>query len=97
MVILILSYLVTMVYDPISATLAEIFSTRIRYTTMILPYRIDNGWFGGLLPETALAIVAQAGNIYNGLWYPIAVAGTTLVIGTLFLKETKGVNIYAND
>ena len=99
-VILILSYLVvlvTMVYGPIAAMLVEMFPTRIRYTSMSLPYHIGNGWFGGLLPATALAIVAQTGNMYNGLWYPIVVAGVTLVIGTLFLKETKDVDIYAND
>ncbi len=99
-VILILSYLVilvTMVYGPIAAMLVEMFPTRIRYTSMSLPYHIGNGWFGGLLPATALAIVAQTGNMYNGLWYPIVVAAVTLVIGTLFLKETKDVDIYAND
>ncbi|MDP1740693.1 MAG: MFS transporter [Polaromonas sp.] len=100
MVILILSYLVilvTMVYGPIAAMLVEMFPTRIRYTSMSLPYHIGNGWFGGLLPATALAIVAQTGNMFNGLWYPIVVAAITLVIGTLFLKETKDVDIYAND
>jgi len=100
MVIAILSYLVilvTMVYGPIAAMLVEMFPTRIRYTSMSLPYHIGNGWFGGLLPATALAIVAQTGNMYNGLWYPIVVAAVTLVIGTLFLKETKDVDIYAND
>jgi MFS family permease len=100
MVIVILSYLVilvTMVYGPIAAMLVEMFPTRIRYTSMSLPYHIGNGWFGGLLPATALAIVAQTGNMYNGLWYPIVVAAVTLVIGTLFLKETKDVDIYAND
>ena len=99
-IIIILSYLVllvTMVYGPIAAMLVEMFPTRIRYTSMSLPYHIGNGWFGGLLPATALAIVAQTGNMYNGLWYPIIFAGMTLVIGTLFLKETKDVDIYAND
>ena len=100
MVIAILSYLVilvTMVYGPIAAMLVEMFPTRIRYTSMSLPYHIGNGWFGGLLPATALAIVAQTGNMYNGLWYPIVVAAITLVVGTLFLTETKDVDIYAND
>ena len=100
MVILILSYLVllvTMVYGPIAAMLVEMFPTRIRYTSMSLPYHIGNGWFGGLLPTTAFAIVAQTGNMYNGLWYPIIVAGMTFVIGMLFVKETKDVDIYAND
>ena len=89
--------LVTMVYGPIAAMLVEMFPTRIRYTSMSLPYHIGNGWFGGLLPTTAFAIVAQTGNMYNGLWYPIIIAGATFVIGTLFLKETKDVDIYAND
>ncbi len=100
MVIAILTYLVllvTMVYGPIAAMLVEMFPTRIRYTSMSLPYHIGNGWFGGLLPTTAFAIVAQTGNMYNGLWYPIIIAGATVVIGTLFIKETKDVDIYAND
>ena len=100
MVTLILFYLVllvTMVYGPIAAMLVELFPTRIRYTSMSLPYHIGNGWFGGLLPTTAFAIVAQTGNMYNGLWYPIIIAGMTFVIGMLFLKETKDVDIYAND
>ena len=100
MIVIILSYLVllvTMVYGPIAAMLVEMFPTRIRYTSMSLPYHIGNGWFGGLLPATALAIVAQTGNMYNGLWYPIVIAAVTLVIGTLFIKETNDVDIYAND
>jgi MFS family permease len=100
MVIAILTYLVllvTMVYGPIAAMLVEMFPTRIRYTSMSLPYHIGNGWFGGLLPTTAFAIVAQTGNMYNGLWYPIIIAGATVVIGTLFIKETKDVDIYADD
>ncbi len=100
MVIAILVYLVllvTMVYGPIAAMLVEMFPTRIRYTSMSLPYHIGNGWFGGLLPTTAFAIVAQTGNMYNGLWYPIIIAGATVVIGGLFIKETKDVDIYAND
>ncbi|MFC6279695.1 MULTISPECIES: MFS transporter [Polaromonas] len=100
MVTIILFYLVllvTMVYGPIAAMLVELFPTRIRYTSMSLPYHIGNGWFGGLLPTTAFAIVAQTGNMYNGLWYPIIIAGVTLVVGTLFIKETKDVDIYADD
>ena len=89
--------LVTMVYGPIAAMLVEMFPTRIRYTSMSLPYHIGNGWFGGLLPTTAFAIVAQTGNMYNGLWYPIIIAGATFVLGTLFIRETKDVDIYAND
>ncbi len=99
-VVMILTYLVilvTMVYGPIAAMLVEMFPTRIRYTSMSLPYHIGNGWFGGLLPTTAFAIVAQTGNMYNGLWYPIIIAGMTFVIGTLFIKETKDIDIYAND
>jgi len=99
-VVAILTYLVilvTMVYGPIAAMLVEMFPTRIRYTSMSLPYHIGNGWFGGLLPTTAFAIVAQTGNMYNGLWYPIIIAGMTFVIGMLFVKETKDVDIYAND
>lgn len=100
MMVIILTYLVilvTMVYGPIAAMLVEMFPTRIRYTSMSLPYHIGNGWFGGLLPTTAFAIVAQTGNMYNGLWYPIIIAAMTLVIGTLFVRETKDVDIYAND
>jgi MFS family permease len=100
MVTVILFYLVilvTMVYGPIAAMLVELFPTRIRYTSMSLPYHIGNGWFGGLLPTTAFAIVAQTGNMYNGLWYPIIIAGITVVVGTLFIKETKDVDIYADD
>jgi MFS family permease len=89
--------LVTMVYGPIAAMLVELFPTRIRYTSMSLPYHIGNGWFGGLLPTTAFAIVAQSGNMYSGLWYPVVIAAASFVIGMLFLKETKDVDIYAND
>ncbi len=89
--------LVTMVYGPIAAMLVEMFPTRIRYTSMSLPYHIGNGWFGGLLPTTAFAIVASTGNMYNGLWYPIIIAAITLVVGTLFIRETRNVDIYAND
>jgi MFS family permease len=92
MVIALCTYLVilvTMVYGPIAAWLVELFPTRIRYTSMSLPYHIGNGWFGGFLPVTSFAIVAATGNIYNGLWYPIVVAVMTAIIGTLFLKETK--------
>jgi hypothetical protein len=82
--------LVTMVYGPIAAWLVELFPTRIRYTAMSLPYHIGNGWFGGFLPVTSFAIVAATGNIYNGLWYPIIVALMSVVIGGLFLRETRG-------
>ena len=86
---------VTMVYGPIAAMLVEMFPTNIRYTSMSLPYHIGNGWFGGFLPTTAFAMVAATGNIYYGLWYPIVVAGVTAVVGILFLKETKDVDIEA--
>ncbi|WP_205680542.1 MFS transporter [Bradyrhizobium sp. LVM 105] len=84
---------VTMVYGPIAAMLVELFPTRIRYTSMSLPYHIGNGWFGGLLPATAFAIVASTGDIYAGLWYPIIFASITVVIGFFFLPETKDVDI----
>jgi MFS family permease len=88
---------VTMVYGPVAAMLVEMFPTRIRYTSMSLPYHIGNGWFGGLLPTTAFALVAFKGDIYYGLWYPIVVALITFVIGTLFVRETKNNDIYAAD
>ena len=84
-----------MVYGPIAAFLVELFPTSIRYTSMSLPYHIGNGWFGGMLPLLATAMVASTGNIYSGLWYPIVVAVMTLVIGVIFLRETKDVDIYA--
>ncbi|GAB3746046.1 MFS transporter [Lysobacter olei] len=96
MVLLILTILViyvTMVYGPIAAWLVELFPTRIRYTSMSLPYHIGNGWFGGFLPTIAFALVAATGNIYYGLWYPIVIAVMTFVIGSLFLRETKDVDI----
>ena len=87
---------VTMVYGPIAAMLVEMFPTRIRYTSMSLPYHIGNGWFGGFLPTIAFAIVAATGNIYSGLWYPVVIAVLTLVVGTLFVKETKDVDIQSD-
>jgi len=86
----ILVIFVTMVYGPIAAMLVELFPTKIRYTSMSLPYHIGNGWFGGFLPATVFAIVAATGNIYSGLWYPIIVAAGSFVIGLIFLPETKG-------
>ncbi len=85
---------VTMVYGPIAAFLVELFPTKIRYTSMSLPYHIGNGWFGGMLPLLATAMVAKAGNIYYGLWYPIVVSLITVVVGTLFLRETKDRSIH---
>ncbi|WP_407075322.1 MFS transporter [Reyranella sp.] len=96
-ILTILVIYVTMVYGPIAAMLVELFPTRIRYSGMSLPYHIGNGWFGGFLPPTAFAIVAATGNIYSGLWYPIAVAGMTFVIGLLFVPETKDRDIYKDD
>jgi MFS family permease len=99
-IIMILSVLViyvTMVYGPIAAMLVEMFPTRIRYTSMSLPYHIGNGWFGGLMPTIAFAMVAQNGNMYYGLWYPITIAAITFVVGMLFVKETKDTDIYAGD
>jgi MFS family permease len=93
--LVILVVFVTMVYGPIAAMLVEMFPTRIRYTSVSLPYHIGNGWFGGFLPAIAFAIVAATGNIYDGLWYPIAIAGMTLVVGVLFLHETKDSDIRA--
>ncbi len=89
----ILVIFVTMVYGPIAAMLVELFPTRIRYTSMSLPYHIGNGWFGGLLPATSFAIVASTGDIYAGLWYPIVFAAITAVVGFFFLPETKDIDI----
>jgi hypothetical protein len=100
MVVLLLFILVlyvTMVYGPIAAMLVEMFPTRIRYTSMSLPYHIGNGWFGGMLPTTAFALVAFNGDIYYGLWYPIIIALITVVVGALFVKETVHNDIYVND
>jgi MFS family permease len=89
LVLLYLAILVTMVYGPIAAALVELFPTRIRYSGVSLPYHIGNGWFGGLLPPIAVALVAATGNIYAGLWYPIVIAAMTFVVGLIFLPETK--------
>ncbi|MGZ3238355.1 MAG: MFS transporter [Burkholderiaceae bacterium] len=97
LLLFILVIYVTMVYGPIAAMLVEMFPTRIRYTSMSLPYHIGNGWFGGLLPTTAFALVAFKGDIYYGLWYPIIIAMITFVIGMLFIKETKDNDIYADE
>ncbi len=91
--LVILVILVTMVYGPIAAWLVELFPTRIRYSGLSLPYHIGNGWFGGFLPATVFAIVAATGDIYSGLWYPTVIAVMSLVIGFLFLPETKDVDI----
>jgi MFS family permease len=96
-ILTILVIYVTMVYGPIAAMLVEMFPTRIRYTSMSLPYHIGNGWFGGLLPSVTFAMVASNGNMYFGLWYPIVIAAVCFVIGLLFVRETKDVDIYARD
>jgi MFS family permease len=89
LILFIMVIYVTMVYGPIAAFLVELFPTEIRYTSMSLPYHIGNGWFGGMLPLTATALVAATGDIYYGLWYPIIVAVMSLIIGTVFLSETR--------
>ncbi len=93
LILVILVVYVTMVHGPIAAFLVELFPTKIRYTSMSLPYHIGNGWFGGMLPLLTTAIVATTGNIYDGLWYPIGVAVMTVVIGAIFLRETKDIDI----
>ena len=98
--VLLLTYLVilvTMVYGPIAAALVELFPTRIRYTGMSLPYHIGNGWFGGLMPATAFAMIAQTGDPYFGLWYPIVIATMTVIIGAMLVPENKDKDIFADD
>jgi hypothetical protein len=96
-ILVFLVILVTMVYGPIAAMLVELFPTRIRYTSMSLPYHIGNGWFGGMLPTTWFALVAATGDIYYGIWYPVVVATMTFIVGMIFIRETKDVDIYARD
>ena len=96
-ILFVLVIYVTMVYGPIAAILVEMFPTRIRYTGMSLPYHIGNGWFGGLLPATVFALSAARGDIYYGLWYPIVVAAMSLVIGTLFVRDTLGTDLHAKE
>jgi MFS family permease len=96
LILVIMVIYVTMVYGPIAAFLVELFPTKIRYTSMSLPYHIGNGWFGGMLPLLATAIVAATGNIYNGLWYPIIVAVMTVIVGVVFLRDTRGVDIVSS-
>jgi hypothetical protein len=97
LVLTLLVIYVTMVYGPIAAALVELFPTRIRYTSMSLPYHIGNGWFGGLLPATSFAMIAQTGDVYYGLWYPVVIALVTVVIGAFFVPETKDRDIFAED
>ena len=96
-ILFVLALYVTMVYGPIAALLVELFPTRIRYTSMSLPYHIGNGWFGGLMPATAFAMIAQTGDVYYGLWYPIVIALATVVIGALFVPETFRRDIFAEN
>ena len=96
-ILFILVIYVTMVYGPIAAALVELFPTRIRYTGMSLPYHIGNGWFGGLLPATTFALIAATGDIYFGLWYPIIFAVATVIIGLIFVPETKDRDLFAED
>lgn len=96
-ILTILVLYVTMVYGPIAAALVELFPTRIRYTSMSLPYHIGNGWFGGLMPATAFAMIAQTGDVYYGLWYPIVIALMTVVVGAIFVPETKDRDLFAEN
>ena len=82
-----------MAYGPTAAALVELFPTKIRYSSLSLPYHIGTGWFGGLMPTTAFALVALEGDIYYGLWYPVIIAAVTVIFGLIFLPETKNVDI----
>jgi len=93
LLVFILVIYVTMAYGPTAATLVELFPTKIRYSSLSLPYHIGTGWFGGLMPTTAFALVALEGDIYYGLWYPVIIAAITVIFGAIFLPETKNVNI----
>jgi hypothetical protein len=100
MAVLILVIMMTygvMTYAPLAAILVEMFPARIRYTSMSLPYNVGNGWFGGFLPASVFAIVAAQGNIYAGLWYPIVIAAVATVVASLFLSETRDLDINRND
>lgn len=83
----------TMTYGPLAAVMVELFPTRIRYTSMSLPYHIGNGWFGGFLPTVSFALVVYTGDIFYGLWYPVLITGVSLVVGIFCLKETKNVDL----
>lgn len=93
LVMVMLTLIATMTYGPLATVMVELFPTRIRYTSMSLPYHIGNGWFGGFLPTVSFALVVYTGDIFYGLWYPVLITGVSLVVGMLCLKETKGVNI----
>jgi hypothetical protein len=94
-ILAILVALAAMAYGPIAAFLVEMFPARVRYTSLSVPYHLGNGWFGGILPSAAFALAAATGNIYYGLWYPVVIAAGTVVIGIVFLRETKGADIEA--
>jgi len=85
----------TLTYGPLAAMLVEMFPTRIRYTSLSVPYHVGVGWFGGFLPATAFAIIAASGNIYAGLWYPVITASIALIVSVMFVRETKDVDIGA--
>ncbi|BBP73903.1 MFS transporter [Pseudomonas sp. Ost2] len=93
LLIVLLILIATMTYGPLAAVMVELFPTRIRYTSMSLPYHIGNGWFGGFLPTVSFALVVYTGNIFYGLWYPVLVTGISLVVGLFCLKETRDVDI----
>ena len=93
LIMVLLTLIATMTYGPLAAVMVELFPTRIRYTSMSLPYHIGNGWFGGFLPTVSFALVVYTGDIFYGLWYPIVITGVSFVVGMLFLKETRNVNI----
>ena len=93
LIMVLLTLIATMTYGPLAAVMVELFPTRIRYTSMSLPYHIGNGWFGGFLPTVSFALVVFTGDIFYGLWYPVVITGVSLVVGMIFLKETRNVNI----
>ena len=93
LIMVLLTLIATMTYGPLAAVMVELFPTRIRYTSMSLPYHIGNGWFGGFLPTVSFALVVYTGDIFYGLWYPVVITGVSLVVGLLCLKETRNVDI----
>ena len=93
LMMVLLTLIATMTYGPLAAVMVELFPTRIRYTSMSLPYHIGNGWFGGFLPTVSFALVVYTGDIFYGLWYPVVITGVSLVVGMLCLKETRNVDI----
>ena len=93
LMMVLLTLIATMTYGPLAAVMVELFPTRIRYTSMSLPYHIGNGWFGGFLPTVSFALVVYTGDIFYGLWYPVVITGVCLVVGMLCLKETRNVDI----